>query len=302
MTVKNQHFVPRFYLNQFCFKENKIWVYNKVKRKSFSTSTENVACEKYFYDNKEFDMEKSTSQFIEKSYSEIESRFAPFYNQFINKLMSSLDFEVALKDRKIIADYLVTQIDRTREHIEETYQFTNEIYNQLKEKGFSEDQLFMFGFDKNEFDKKELHLESILAGDEMLNTFSEILSDHIWTIYKNDTSLTFYTSDQPIVKNGHIKDDFYSNEGYGSLGFEICFPLSPQYILILYDREYFNNSEYLDGMVSNIQAIENVAFYNSLQDGLSYRQIFSKENDFEIVNKIVLESPSSFNLDRKRIG
>lgn len=302
MKVKKQHFVPRFYLKHFVSEENKIWVFDKDEKKSFPSSINNVACEGYFYDDQNIDNEKNTEQYLENLFAEYESRIAPKYTELLKKIKRSNEYELSLNDKSIIAGYLVTQIDRTKEHREEAYQFTLETYNQLKEKGFTEEQLIQMGFDTNQFDKKELHLESIIAGDGMRETLVEILMEHIWIIYKNETSHSFFTSDRPIVKNGHIKDKFISNEGYASPGIEIAFPLNPQYILILCDRDYFSKYEYLDGKISLLSSFENVKYYNSLQVISCYRQIFSDEHKFGIIEEILRNTPTAFELNRKRIG
>lgn len=300
--VKTQHYVPRFYLKHFSSKKNKIWVYDKQTKKRFPSSIENVACEGYFYDDAVLDKNKEKSQFLESYYSEIENKVSPFYTNFINSIKESGNHILTTQERQTIADYLVTQIDRTREQREETYQFTTELYNQLKSKGFTEADFKRFGFEEEFYNRKELHIESILAGDEMRDTLSEILFDHIWIIYKNCTSFPFYTSDHPIVKHGHIKDDFISNEGYGSPGIEVAFPLNPCYILIMADREEYSDYEVYDGRIVNLNSVENIKYYNSLQVISSYRQVFSESDNFYMVDEIYKIAPSAFDLKRKRIG
>lgn len=302
MKVKNQHFVPRFYLKHFTSKKGQIYVYDKELKKQFQSPIDKVACEGYFYDHKLLDSKKNKEQFLESYYSEIESKTSPFYDNFIESIRTGSFQTVSINDRRKLSDYLVTQIDRTKEHREETHQITDELYKQLIAKGFTTEDLIHFGFDKDHYDSKEQHIESILLGDELRETLSEILFDHIWILYKNGTTYPFYTSDNPIVKHAHIKDDLISNDGFGSPGIEIAFPLSPDYILVMADREYFEEYEDLDGKIILIDNLENIKYYNSLQVTSSYRQILSNMNDFYMVEEIFKIAPEAFTLKRKRIG
>ena len=89
--VKNQHYVPRFYLKYFASSGSKIFCYDKKVNKSFETNINNIAAEKLFYD-----LAKSLAenegiediQHLEKKYSYIESEFAPYYAEFLNRLNS----------------------------------------------------------------------------------------------------------------------------------------------------------------------------------------------------------------------
>lgn len=158
------------------------------------------------------------------------------------------------------------------------------------------------GFENGNFDKKALHLESIITGNEMRVTLSEILCEHIWIIFKNESPHSFYTSDHPLVKFGHIKDEMKSNEGYGSPGIEIAFPINPNYILVMLDREYFNKFSLQENMVTKITSTDHVKYFNSLQVVSCYRQVFSESNNFKIIEEIQEKFPSAFDLNRKRTG
>lgn len=286
MTVKKQHFVPKFYLKNFSSNKKNIWVYDKKTNNKFVSSINDIACERFFYDDEILDEIFDKTQHLEIEYSKLESETAPFFQTFLTNISSNDNYKISSEDRKTIANYLVSQIDRTKEHREEVARFTVEIYDKLQEIGISQAQLFQMGFDVEHIDKKELHLESIIAGIERRDSFAELLTDHIWMIYKNETDQSFYTSDNPLVKYGHIKDNLKSNEGYISPGIEIAFPLNPVYILILCDREYFYNYEHLDNSISPINSLSNIKFYNSLQINSCYRQIYSQENKFNLAEEI----------------
>ncbi len=112
--VKKQHYVPRFYLNNFTSSDDNIFVYDKVAGKVFNTGVKNIACERYFYDSVKFENE----QYLEKHYSLLESEFALFYSDFISKIESSEKENILKSDKKIFSRFLVLQIDRTKEYRE----------------------------------------------------------------------------------------------------------------------------------------------------------------------------------------
>ena len=299
--VKTQHYVPRFYLKNFMDSNERIWVYDKKKKSTFNSSIINIACENFFYDNDEVDLIFDKEQYLEKHYSSREAEFAPFLIEFITKLESDKTNIITSNDREIFSNYLVLQIDRTKEHREESIQSYQAIIKQLRAKGFTEDQIKEFGFDEKEISPKELHIESILTGFKMDKTFIDILKNHIWLVFKNETSQPFYTSDNPIVKKAHIIDKFFSHEGYASPGIEIVFPISSKFILVLCEREYFKASENIENMKISLSDINFINYYNSLQVVKSYRQVYAVTDSFEIVKHLLLKMPNSFDLDRKRV-
>lgn len=299
--VKTQHYVPRFYLKNFMDSNERIWVYDKKNKSTFNPSILNIACENFFYDNDTVDLAFDEEQYLEKYYSSKEAEFAPLLLEFITKLESGEINVITSNDRDNFANYLVLQIDRTKEHREESIQSYQVIIKQLRVKGFTEDQIKEFGFDEEEISPKGLHIESILTGFKMDKTFIDILKNHIWLVFKNETSQPFYTSDNPIVKKAHIIDKFFSYEGYASLGIEIVFPISPKFILVLCEREYFKESENLENMKISLSDINFINYYNSLQVVKSYRQVYATTNSFEIVKDLLLKMPNSFDIDRKRV-
>jgi len=299
--VKTQHYVPRFYLKNFTNSDNKIFVYDKSTDKVFQTAVENIACENYFYDSDRLETEFQEEQFLEKFYSSFESEFAPFYLDFITKVESKEKDKISEKDKKVFSNFLVLQIDRTKEHREMSCQSYSVMKEQLIEKGFTKQQLIDFGFELENPDPKDLHIESILLGDKMRDTLTEILEKHIWILVENNTKQPFFTSDNPIAKIANIKDEYFSYDGYASEGIEIIFPLNSKYLFVLCEREYFKHLEKIENSKLMITDIENVNYYNSLEIIRSYRQVFSNNDSFKIIPELKKVNPESFKMDRKRI-
>jgi len=299
--VKTQHYVPRFYLKNFTSSDNKVFVYDKTTDRIFNTAVENIACENHFYDSAKFENELPEEQYLEKFYSSIESDFAPFYFDFICKIESKEKDKISQEDKKIFAEFLVLQINRTKEYREMSRQSYSTIKEKLLDKGVTEKQLIDFGFKINNPDPKDLHIESILAGNKIRKTLSEKLENHIWILIENNTTMPFFTSDNPIAKIANIKDEYISYDGYASKGIEIIFPLNSKYLLVLYEREYFKNIEAIENSKFVITDIKNVYYYNSLEFIRSYRQVFSCDNCFEIIPELKKVNPESFKMNRKRM-
>lgn len=112
--VKNQHYIPEFYLKRFG-KNEKIDVYD-IKNKKFilNTNVSNFACRRFFYDTepdniretlsfykeigfiteKELEEKIKEPQFIEKALSRLESKMSIDFNEFEknNGLINNDDF------------------------------------------------------------------------------------------------------------------------------------------------------------------------------------------------------------------
>jgi hypothetical protein len=116
--VKNQHYVPQVYLEQFAFKRDQLYVFNKTVSRSFLSSVKNVACEKFFYDIPEQYLHQDVSfQVVEQHLSRMEGLFAPCRDAILSQVDRGGQFDPSLKEE--FADYLVLQLLRTKTHREQ---------------------------------------------------------------------------------------------------------------------------------------------------------------------------------------
>src|SRR4030043_2483936 len=83
--VKNQHFVPRFYLSNFAQK-NKIFVFDKINNKVFPTNIEKIACKHFFYDIPKIIAYENDKQVVEKRLAKLEEINAQVLKEFINEI------------------------------------------------------------------------------------------------------------------------------------------------------------------------------------------------------------------------
>ena len=125
---------------------------------------------------------------------------------------------------------------------------------------------------------------------------AEIFLKHIWTVGLNTfgQEKAFYTSDNPVGKRPH-----YKWSGIESKGIEICFPLSSEVILILWEREYFKKGEVYEDRVIQLTK-EQINHYNSIQVTSSDRFVYCRDNDFGFAEEIIKTSPYDLSSSRKR--
>lgn len=288
--IKIQHYVPRLYLRNFSTKKKSdffINCFDKPEEKIFSTNIENIGCEKYFYNTS-----NDTNQSIEKQFGNWESTLKTAYDEIIQlenlKKLSTLKL-------KSLAMFFIIQYYRTkeaRERIRDTVQQVKEklskdkLSNELKEQ--------LIDIDSEET-IKQMHIASVIS---MIRNGMKIIPYMKWILLKNKTSMSFWTSDNPVTPYNPIDLSPFGNLGLKNRGIQLYFPLTPYLILLICDPETY---ELLPSFVL-IDDKENVIFQNSLQVFWSTRHIFSINDDFSLANKVLKDFPEYKNVDRKRMS
>src|SRR3954447_22384269 len=84
--VKNQHYVPQFYLKAFCADGKSLFVFDKATRCSFETGVANIASEQRFYDLPPGPDGGGDSQVIEKTFSQLERGYAQAVREFLDEV------------------------------------------------------------------------------------------------------------------------------------------------------------------------------------------------------------------------
>lgn len=292
--VKNQHYVPRTYLDKFANKEGMIWVFDKKDNKIYQTNIKNVACEKYFYDIPEkYLADCSELQIVEKHLAKIESRFGPCRDAILSQVEHNDRFDPALKDE--FAEFVLLQLLRTKLHREQfnamgkLLEMIPNLSEQLVKSLQMPNDMLSFGHARMMFDP------------EILSTMKRAIISHIWIIGKNKSPVSFYTSDAPVVRFPHISNPLFGTNGVASKGIEIDFPLSPKHILIIAERSYHHTLTNLENKSLDVINEDNIKFLNGLQTSESYRHVYSDKNDFKIAFDIIKDRPYIANVDRLRI-
>ena len=288
--VKNQHFVPRFYLKNFTNPKGKIYAFDLQTRESFGTSVDNVAQRKFFYDFEPLD-QLMGDQFIEKTMGEFENESVSVFKKIIDLLKNGSLKDQSVADRITLAEYILIQMTRTYESRVLGEHFAKEFERQLKAKGLSEPILKANKLDAASYDAKKHQIYGFLSPD--MEDRIRSLCDRYWIFYDNQTKHKFYTSDHPVV--GHI----HERKSFGA--YEIYFPLTPRFALSILLKKEFPEFAKMDNQIVILSNPENIKFYNSLILTNCNRQIYSCENDFRLAEKILKQHPFLSDPNKQRV-
>jgi len=321
--VKKQHYVPQFYLKRFTYDGERLFVFDKIAQKQRVANVKDIAHENYFYDipidslHEEVEVNNFDVQVVEKALGGIEGKYSQTIKEVLEnleptnglkRLLNFLKFRggriITKKQKRELSFFITIQFLRTKESRDATAEmskkFTEVIFNAFTENNFPEipaDLHPQVEIDKN--DTKLFHLQN-LFNPEYVNSITKVLNNHIWILGINKSKQSLYTSDHPVVKNGSIKSPFRSFEGLGSKGIEIAIPLTPNHILLIYEKTFFNELKNLDRKIIDLNE-DNVIYYNSLQVLQSYRQIYCSANDFNLVKDMCQENPNLGKSKKDRI-
>jgi len=307
--VKNQHYVPQYYLKNFADSQKRgashIWVFDKFNQNTFSTIVRNVASQRYFYDISKELVNVQDEQWIEKFLADFDGES----NKLVGRVFKKIENLRKKSDEKTYSINVITpsikknlsyllafQYLRTREF--------RDLFSELFEKSFSSILEVMLKAQspgkiheiRGKFNDEYL---PIYQGNQIFKSFkniSEIICTYIWTIGINTTDQPLFTSDNPVVKQAHLESN-----AFGSPGIEIAFPLSPQTILIIFENTHFSKESPLDNKLC-LLSLEAVNYYNRLQVSYSRRQIYCNEDKFNLVKKICQDYPEICSENKSRIN
>ena len=231
--VKNEHYVPRFYLNKFA-NNNKIYAYDLENNNLFPTNINKIGCNNYFYDidsdslkeglkeykeiynipDEVFEKECEDIQFIEKALSRLEDKFSVLLSKFET-------------DHSIIND---------EEFLRTLFLFLHA--QSIRTKGFR-DRLENIASQTKKWLQK-LNIKNIDYPVELeakdiakLNQIKELLS--LSKVYKK--ALSFFDVYDIYIGINNSDIDFIISDNsmsYFFTGFnDICFPVNPKLSIIM---------------------------------------------------------------------
>ena len=291
-----QHYVPRFYLEEFSINPDmdspQLYCYDKPDRRVFQTAITNVGGEQYFYDT-------SGDQPFEDFLAKIEGEFADAYRKILDG--ENLG-DLTENDRTAIAYSVATQEHRTRVFRDKYIEGFEKLADRLREFNLSEElEEQIDEFDKADDDTaaRKLHKDFMLdAGWD----FAEEILGLKWILLENQSDSEFWTSDHPITRYNRYDHGWEGNLGYRSEGIEIYFPLSPDICLSFVDSTHFAGSPSNIELGESDRNQDHITLINELQVKQSKRHVFSKSDDYGLVNRILDKYPRFASLDRERIS
>lgn len=285
--AKKQHFVPQFYLKNFTDSNHRIYAFDLVNGKSFSTSTWNIAHQDNYYDNESLDQFTGVEQVVEKALSGSESRAAEVLRKLITLLKANDLNSFTKSDYVELADHILTQHKRTPEHrILTTQRLEKE--RQLRSKGASDEVIKELALEAEKYDPQFQQIYGLLSSQVLRDI--EGLCDQYWVFWSNKTRGNFYTSDHPVVGNIDTEERF-----------EIYFPITPKFSLSIRVKDHFPHDVLMHQKINEVLDPEYIEYYNKVILINCSRQVYSEEDDFQLAERIVKENPSLRDPNRKRI-
>jgi hypothetical protein len=310
--VKQQHLVPQCYLKNFA-NEDTLFVLDKIEKSIYQSHVKNVAQQRYFYDFPDSFLpeelrDKTKNQLIEHDLSKVESRLREVLKIIIDCLEeieeNKLFFSIVVMEeqaKKKFSAFLALQLVRTnmlRRQIREMFQSLDELKKRMDQALFKNNinnledifpspegsnnsipfqDLLKVGIEEDSIAQHLFYISDILdQGDD--SEISKILSSHIWLFGVNSTSISLWTSDNPIVIKPH--EDFVT--GLASHGVQVVYPISYKHLLMMFESNFWNKLNSYNGM-SILLSEEDVKSYNKLQANQCYRQTYSSEKNFELL-------------------
>jgi hypothetical protein len=292
--VKNQHYVPRFYLERFAFEEEQIHVFDKTSGRCFPNNVKNVACEKYFYDIPDkYLWEGAEFQLIERQLSRMEDRFAPCRDEILHIVAAGHTFGEQLKSE--FAEFVILQLLRTKTFRERHLQMGRLIQGIVQA-----NPDLASGFVTPD-DRVSLEHAAMMFSPDFSAPMREAILNHIWIIGNSDTEKLFYTSDSPVVRRATVRDSLMGTDGLASPGIQLYLPLTPKYILMLFERSVHKNLERLENSSFTYTDSRVITSLNMLQVYESYRQIYSNQGDFSDAVSFLKSNPEVAVAARPRV-
>ena len=297
---KNQHFVPKFYLREWCKPgTDQVFVYDNTTKISWPCNIDKIAAENYFYDFdlKEFFSEETVNalcssgiapngrlQIIENMFSEnLEGPFATHFAEIIEKARESTPwirrecYFVSSEIKEALSVYLAFQFFRTKAIRSFIKESGDRIAQFARRLGAPEEKIEEITLSKER--AKRIHNRMLLDKEQIMKS-AYLFYRLTWILGVNKTNGLFYTSDNPIALRGHEKTDHLHGVGLSTPGVEIAYPLSPDLILVMVDGEYHKHVQPKDRRYFEISRLENIMYYNSLTTFNAQRFVISMDDSF----------------------
>lgn len=310
---KKQHYVPQSYLESWAIPgTHQVHVYNKSQRKTYFTNIENVAAERYFYDIDftgiltEEDLKRygitpcdpkhiDDGQYIENFFAnQVEGFFEQQLRSVIQctKKMSPWEINncvfMSVRDKFLFSFHLALQYIRVKSVRNAMTDSADCLAQALTDMGASQQVIEEYSVPESEL--PYIHGRMILNQKE-IEELSQCFFSLTWILQVNRSSQPFYTSDSPIGTKAHVKHPFLSMAGLKSKGVEAYFPISPELMLVMLDGDYHTGIKEYDRRIIELTSIDSVNDYNSRCVIHSDACIFSKTDDFSIIEEMLAQNP-----------
>src|ERR1700677_555320 len=274
--TRAQHYVPQFYLRGFTNARGKLFCYDKATGRSFSTTTEDAAQERDFYEVSPAVFPSIPFNFMEKLLSDMESKWKPVHDELIRCADAGrISNELTIG----YAPFLAIQWLRTKTNRDATSQIAQRSMQSIA------DELVEYNFPGEKKPKVTLgddgivalHVEELLDRPK-IDRMAKDLERHIWVVGINRTEHLFYTSDHPVVRRANQMKAGRQLVGIRDPGIEFVFPLDSTHAILILERSYFADWRQHNNR-SVLLTAKQVKDYNTLQVMRSGQRVFCANDE-----------------------
>ena len=236
---KNNHFVPKSYLRRFCSKNDKqISLYNIKSDKTIEVAPIKSQCSRdYFY---------TKNPVFENDFAQIEAR----QKIILDKVSFSQNLhQLDSVCRSELSSVITFQAGRTVSAADHDDHIANQLSKSILRHHFErEKKLDLLEYLK---DVNLFLLNPVMDSIARHLLMGPLINDLDCTLFRNETSEDFLTSDHPVVLCSGLPGGKSSDRrlGFASPGLIILYPISPREILFLSDPEAYK-IESLNGISS----------------------------------------------------
>lgn len=266
---KLHHFVPQFYLRRFVNASDKLWVWDRDHDHVFQTSPGGVAAETHFYRLSQYEKLGHDGAMMEKQFSALEAEIAAITIQWLDWLRAVEPCEeipIPEENRRLVSQHLALQYLRTVD--------TREILAAIATAE---------GEECSPDEQRRIHTEA-LWDPQLVNGLTDHFYDSVWLFGRNQTDVSFITSDNPVTFRSADNRRWLRLE-IKSSGTYAAYPLAPDLIMYCYPRmEPWNDKldQFANCLSPVILSSEMVQSENTGQVFMASRFIFSNNNDFKL--------------------
>ena len=235
-------------MKRFSQDKKSICLYNfKIEKKITGASLRNQCYRDYFYGKK---------QILEKTLGEIEAG--------VNHIFNIIDETKTLPPSNnpiyiFLIIFIVIQHGRTKYAVEALNEMTDKSAKLLLSPMAKRDGI--------DLDKVKIGLKNAAQRSVALNTqMYPMLLDLRCKLLINCTNVEFVTSDNPVVFYNKLMDfrKHGSNTGYANKGLQIFFPIDPNSLILLYDRDVYRVGNDKEDVIE-IKDVRDIYEINTLQ-------------------------------------